>query len=93
MREVTEKGLPMMRPMLLAFPDDPTSWFLDQQYMLGSDLLVAPVFSDSGDVTFYLPAGKWRNYFTDENVDGGRWLREIHGFTSLPLYVREGGKL
>jgi alpha-D-xyloside xylohydrolase len=93
MREVTAKGLPMMRPMLLAFPEDPTSWFLDQQYMLGPDLLVAPIFSASGEVTFYLPAGKWRNYFTDEEIEGGRWISESHGFTSLPLYVRNGGKL
>ncbi|MEY4291581.1 MAG: alpha-xylosidase [Actinomycetota bacterium] len=93
MREVTAKGLPMMRPMLLAFPEDPTAWFLDQQYMLGPDLLVAPVFSASGEVTFYLPAGKWRNYFTDEEIEGGRWISESHGFTSLPLYVRNGGKL
>lgn len=88
MREVSEKGLPMMRPMLLAFPEDPTSWFLDQQYMLGPDLLVAPVFNAEGDVTFYLPAGKWRNYFTDEIIEGGRWLTESHGFNSLPLYMR-----
>jgi alpha-D-xyloside xylohydrolase len=93
MHEVTDKGLPMMRPMLLVFPDDPTSWFLDQQYMLGSDLLVAPVFSADGDVTFYLPAGQWRNYFTDEIVEGGSWLRESHGYKSLPLYARIGGKL
>jgi alpha-D-xyloside xylohydrolase len=90
MREVTAKGLPMMRPMLLAFPEDPTSWFLDQQYMLGPDLLVAPIFTASGEVTFYLPAGKWRNYFTDEIVDGGRWITEVHGFTTLPLYARAG---
>jgi alpha-D-xyloside xylohydrolase len=93
MREVTDKGLPMMRPMLLAFPEDPTSWFLDQQYMLGEDLLVAPIFNADGEVTFYLPAGKWRNFFTDQVIDGGRWVSEIHGFTSLPLYVREGGRL
>ena len=93
MREVTAKGLPMMRPMLLAFPEEPTAWFLDQQYMLGADLLVAPVFSASGEVTFYLPAGQWRNYFTDEVVEGGRWIKETHGFTSLPLYARIGGKL
>ncbi len=92
MREVSEKGLPMMRPMLLAFPEDPTSWFLDQQYMLGPDLLVAPVFNAEGDVTFYLPAGKWRNYFTDEIIEGGRWLTESHGFNSLPLYARNGEK-
>jgi alpha-D-xyloside xylohydrolase len=93
MREVTEKGLPMMRPMLLTFPDDPTSWFLDQQYMLGNDLLVAPVFNEIGDVTFYLPAGKWHNYFTQEIIEGGRWIIENHNFHTLPLYVREGGKL
>ena len=92
MREVSEKGLPMMRPMLLAFPEDPTAWFLDQQYMLGPDLLVAPVFTASGEVTFYLPAGQWRNYFTDEIIEGGRWLTETHGFKSLPLYSRNGGK-
>ena len=92
MREVSEKGLPMMRPMLLAFPEDPTSWFLDQQYMLGPDLLVAPVFSAEGDVTFYLPAGMWRNYFTNEIIEGGRWLTETHGFNSLPLYERTGEK-
>jgi alpha-D-xyloside xylohydrolase len=90
MRDVSEKGLPMMRPMLLAFPEDPTAWFLDQQYMLGPDLLVAPVFSAEGEVTFYLPAGTWRNYFTDEVVVGSRWVKETHGFHSLPLYLRIG---
>ena len=92
MQEVTAKGLPMMRPMLLEFPEDPTAWFLDQQYMLGPDLLVAPVFTASGEVTFYLPLGQWRNYFTDEVIDGGRWLTEIHGFETLPLYSRIGEK-
>ena len=90
MRDVSEKGLPMMRPMLLAFPEDPTAWFLDQQYMLGPDLLVAPVFSAEGEVTFYLPAGTWRNYFTNEEIVGGRWIKETHGFHSLPLYMRIG---
>lgn len=93
MREVSERGLPMMRPMLLEFPEDPTAWFLDQQYMLGSDLLVAPVFSAEGDVTFYLPAGIWRNYFNNKEVDGGRWITESHDFHSLPIYIRSGGKL
>jgi alpha-D-xyloside xylohydrolase len=93
MRDVTDKGLPMMRPMLINYPEDPTSWFLDQQYMLGDDLLVAPIFNASGEVTFYLPAGTWRNFFTDQVIEGGRWVTEIHGFTSLPLYAREGGKL
>jgi alpha-D-xyloside xylohydrolase len=91
--EVAQSGLPMMRPMLLEFPEDRTCHNLDQQYMLGPNLLVAPVFNAEGDVEFYLPAGTWTNFFTQEKVTGGRWVRENHGFDSLPLYVREGAEV
>jgi alpha-D-xyloside xylohydrolase len=86
-------GIPVMRPMQLEFPGDRAVDYLDRQYMLGRDLLVAPVFTASGDVEFYLPAGRWTNYFTGEQVDGGAWRRETHGFDTLPLYVREGAVL
>jgi alpha-D-xyloside xylohydrolase len=89
-KEVADTGVPMMRPMLLEFPEDRTCHNIDQQYMLGPDLLVAPVFNAEGTVEFYLPAGKWTNYFTKDVVEGGRWVTEQHGFDSLPLYVREG---
>jgi len=89
-QEVAEIGVPMMRPMLLEFPEDRTCQNLDQQYMLGPNLLVAPVFNAEGNVEFYLPKGEWTNFFTNEKVEGGRWLTEQHGFDSLPLYVREG---
>ena len=91
--EASATGLPVMRPMQLAFPDDPSVGHLDRQYMLGRDLLVAPVFSATGEVEFYLPSGTWTNYFTGEPVEGGRWLRETHGFDTLPLYVRPGAVL
>ena len=58
--------------------------------MLGSELLVAPVFSAEGEVEFYLPAGTWTNLLTGEEVEGARWRRETHGFDSLPLYARPG---
>ena len=90
--EVTSTGTPMMRPMLLEFPEDRTAWFVDQQYMFGPDLLVAPVFSASGEVEFYLPAGEWTNYFTGLKLQGGRWVTETHGFDSLPLYVRANAR-
>jgi alpha-D-xyloside xylohydrolase len=76
--------------MQFAFPDDPAVAYLDRQYLLGDDLLVAPVLSADGVVQFYLPRGRWTNYFTGEVVDGGSWRTESHGFDSLPLYVREG---
>jgi alpha-D-xyloside xylohydrolase len=88
--EATTGGIPVMRPMQLEFPDDPATAYLDHQYMLGADLLVAPVFNDEGIVELYLPAGVWTNYFTGEQVQGGAWRTEHHGFDSIPLYVREG---
>lgn len=86
-------GLSVARPMLFDFPDDPAVTYLDRQYMLGPDLLVAPVMSADGTVEVYLPAGTWTRLLTGEKVDGGRWVRETHGFDSLPLYVREGAVL
>lgn len=91
--EAATKGVPLMRPMMLEFPDDPATAYLDRQYMLGSDLLVAPVFTADGTVDFYLPAGEWTSLLTGETVTGGSWRRETHGFDSLPLYVRPGTAL
>lgn len=87
--EARDLGLPMARAMLIEFPEDRTCHFLDQQYMFGSSLLVAPVFSASGEVEFYLPAGTWTNFFTGAQIVGPQWVKEKHGFDSLPLYVRE----
>lgn len=84
-----------MRSMFVEFPDDPTCRTLDRQYMFGPDLLVAPVFTYSGDVEYYLPAGTWTNWFTGEQVSSehGLWRRERHGFDTLPLWVRDGSVL
>lgn len=86
-------GVSVARPMLFDFPDDPAVTHLDRQYMLGPDLLVAPVMSADGSVEVYLPAGTWTHLLTGEKVAGRRWVRETHGFDSLPLYVREGAVL
>lgn len=91
--QVTNDGTPMMRAMILEFPDDRTCQLLDAQYMLGPSLLVAPVFNAEGTVQFYLPEGNWTNFFTKEVVAGGRWVVEQHGFDSIPLYVREGATI
>jgi len=88
--DATRTGAPIMRPMQLEFPDDPAVAHLDRQYMLGPDLLVAPVFAESGEVEFYLPEGEWTSLLTGEVAQGGRWLRETHDYMSLPLYVRPG---
>ncbi|KAL7782200.1 glycoside hydrolase family 31 protein [Trichoderma ceciliae] len=88
--EAIAGGLPLsVRAMCLEFPEDPTSWYIDRQFMLGSKLLVAPIFEESGEVEFYLPEGRWTNFFTREVKSGPRWVKEKHNFDTLPLYVRE----
>jgi alpha-D-xyloside xylohydrolase len=91
--EAHRTGVPVMRPMLLEFPHDPACRTLDRQYLLGPDLLVAPVFTEDGEVEVYLPAGTWTHLLTGERVTGPAWRTERHGYDSLPLYVREGAVL
>jgi alpha-D-xyloside xylohydrolase len=81
-------GVPVMRAMVLEFPDDPAAATLDRQYLLGDDLLVAPVFIEDGTVDYYVPAGVWTNILTGDQVTGPRWVREQHGFHTLPLLAR-----
>ena len=89
-RQAHAEGIPMMRAMALEFPDDPACTHLERQYLLGDDLLVAPVFGADGDISYYVPAGTWTNFLTGQQVAGPRWHRERHGFLSLPLLARPG---
>ncbi|OZB97687.1 alpha-xylosidase [Paenibacillus sp. XY044] len=86
--ESTERGLPMMRAMMLEYPQDPTCFTLDTQYMLGDSILVAPIFNKEGDVQYYLPEGKWTNYLTGEVLEGNRWYSENHGYMTLPMMIK-----
>jgi alpha-D-xyloside xylohydrolase len=83
-----EEGIPMMRPMFVEFPEDRGCDTLDKQYMMGDSLLIAPVFKESGEVDYYLPAGKWYNLLTGQFIEGGGWQKEHHDFFTMPLLVR-----
>lgn len=87
--ETAATGIPMMRAMVLEFPEDETCNYLDRQYMLGDSLLVAPVFNNTGDVKYYLPEGKWTNILTNKVYEGGKWYNENFDYMTLPLMVRE----
>lgn len=91
--ESSEIGLPMMRAMVLEFPEDPACRHLDTQYMLGDRLLVAPIFSEDGIVKYYIPKGRWTNFFTGESVAGGCWREEEHSYMSLPLLIKPNSLL
>ncbi len=82
-------GVPMMRSMVLEFEKDHTVPYLDKQYMLGDNLLVAPVFNENGIATYYLPGtGRWTSILTGEERTGGSWYEETYDYMTLPLYAR-----
>ena len=87
--EACNKGLPLLRPMFLEFPDDSVCLYLDRQYMLGDSLLVAPIFKEDSVAEYYLPSGIWTDIQTNEKKEGGRWIKEKHNYFSLPLLARQ----
>lgn len=94
--EAHAEGLPMLRPLALEYPDDLTVATIDDQYLLGADLLVAPIFSESREAVarrLYLPAGEWVDFWTDECVAGGRYITRVAPLDTIPLYVRAGAIL
>lgn len=89
-------GLPLLRAMLLEFPNNVSAENADSQYMLGESLMVVPVFNAEGDVTYYLPSGKWYGWLDGkvrETTGNGDWLSENHNFLSLPLLVKAGSAI
>ncbi|WP_163578937.1 alpha-xylosidase [Gracilibacillus saliphilus] len=86
--ENSQTGVPVMRSMLLEFPDDPLCETLDRQYMLGDSILVAPIFNEEGIGSYYLPEGRWTHLLTGEVVNGGTWSKEHYDYFSLPLFVK-----
>ena len=86
--ETSKTGIPMMRSMILEFMDDRTCAYLDKQYMLGDSLLVSPIFNDKGIAEYYLPEGKWTNFLTGEQREGGKWIKEYHDYMSIPIFVK-----
>jgi alpha-D-xyloside xylohydrolase len=82
-------GVPLMRPMVLEFPDDPAAWPFDLQYCLGRELLVSPVVREGGEVTTYLPRGRWVDWWSGAVHAGPATLRRTVPLEEIPLYLRD----
>lgn len=94
MRESSLTGAPAMRPLFYHYQDDPVSYRVNDQFLLGADLLVCPVVRPGVDHRLvYLPQGLWHDYWTGEVLTGGRYLVRQAPLDTLPLYVRAGAIL
>jgi len=90
MRLAHEKGVPPMRPLFFDFPEDENCWSIEDEFLFGPDLLVAPILEyKARNRNVYLPAGtEWRDAWTDEKVDGGQWIKADAPLEKIPLYIR-----
>lgn len=90
-REAAETGLPVMRPLLLEYPDDPKTANLCDQFMLGSGVMAAPVIRPGADHrSVYLPEGIWYDYWSGARLTGGTAVLAHAPLDTLPLYVKAG---
>ncbi len=93
-KDCTERGLPMVRALLIEFPDDPAAWKVEDEYMFGSQILVAPLLEDNATSRqVYLPEGKWIDYQTGNSYDGGVWRKLEAGKLPIIMLVRDGSVL
>ena len=92
MEQASETGLPALRPLLMDFPRDEQVATIDDEFLFGDDLLVAPVLHEGATQRdIYLPAGDWYDYWTGERLAGGQTIHVPVTLALIPMYVRGGG--
>jgi alpha-glucosidase (family GH31 glycosyl hydrolase) len=90
-QQAHETGLPVMRHLAIAYPDDPRAWAEEQEYLLGDDLLVAPVLEPlARQRTVYLPAGRWTHWWTGQLYAGPGDVTVPAPQDQIPVFIREG---
>ena len=92
-QEAEDTGVPVVRPLVLEYPDDPAAATVDYEYLLGPDLLVVPVMNAEGRALVYLPEGEWRDWWTGEVRTGPSHIRLDVPIERLPLYARAGATI
>lgn len=88
-KECSMNGWPMMRALFVEYPNDPGSWLIDNEYLFGSDILVAPMFEETSEREVYLPDGEWVDYQTGKTYTKG-WHRVAAGEIPIVMLVRSG---
>ena len=89
MRAASQVGLPALRALFLEFPRDPACYQVEDAFMLGSDLLVAPVLEyGARSRRVYLPPGQWRHAWTGDLHPGGQWLEVPAPLEQIPVFIR-----
>jgi len=86
----TEESIPLMRPLILEYENDPNVSNIDDQYLFGSDLLVAPILTKQNTRKIYLPEGEWLDFWTKESYSGNQWIEYKAELDKMPLFIKSG---
>jgi alpha-D-xyloside xylohydrolase len=89
----SREGHPMVRALFFEYPEDPTSWLIEDQYLFGTDLLVAPLMEEAPNRKVYLPPGSWIDYQGGKTYKGARWHNMQVGELPVIMLVRDGAAI
>jgi alpha-D-xyloside xylohydrolase len=86
----SQEGYPMLRTLFFEYPEDPTSWFIEDEYLFGTDILVAPLMKEAPGRRVYLPPGLWTDYQSGAIYEGARWHEIEVGEIPAVILARDG---
>ncbi|MDQ3863921.1 MAG: alpha-xylosidase [Actinomycetota bacterium] len=89
----SQNGHPMLRTLFFEYPEDGTSWLVEDEYLFGTDILVAPLLEEARSRDVYLPPGLWTDYQGGEVYEGARWHHLHAGRVPIVVLVREGAAI
>ncbi|UOE46608.1 DUF5110 domain-containing protein [Mucilaginibacter sp. SMC90] len=84
------KGIPPFRALVMDYPQDKNTFNLSDEYMIGNDILAAPLTEKMDERKVYLPEGTWYDYNTNQKYDGGKYYTIKPSFTQLPIFIKAG---
>ena len=90
MAEAHTKGSPVMRAVFYEYPKDPKAWNIEDEFMLGSSILVAPITEQGArSRKVYLPAGEWTELFSGKSYQGGKVIEAHADLSQIPVFIRD----
>jgi len=85
-----EKSLPMVRALVLEYQDDRNVYHIDDEYLFGENILVAPILNENDERNIYIPEGIWYDFWNNKEYTGKQWIKYIAPLDIMPIFVRKG---
>jgi len=91
--KTVQNRVPLSKPLIMVYPDDPNLVNNEDEFLLGSNILVAPILSEDGKRDIYLPEGQWVYYYDNKTYEGRQWVSKQEGLNRVPFFIKKGTEL